>query len=150
MLEIRSTPLPGGGVVRTYTDVTERKAAEERVTAAHAQAEAARAAAERANQAKTEFLANISHEIRTPMNGIIGMNELLLRSPNSPIPSATARLTVRDSATALLRVIDDVLDISKLEAGKVDLDPIDFDLGETIAATVALLAPRAKEKGHRR
>ncbi|MGA3400998.1 MAG: ATP-binding protein [Acetobacteraceae bacterium] len=146
VLEIRSTPLPGGGVVRTYTDVTERKAAEERVTAAHAQAEAARAAAEQANQAKTEFLANISHEIRTPMNGIIGMNELLLRSTLTDVQRDCA-LTVRDSAAALLRVIDDVLDISKLEAGRMELDPVDFDLGETVAATVALLVPRAREKG---
>jgi signal transduction histidine kinase/DNA-binding response OmpR family regulator len=146
VLEIRSTPLPGGGVVRTYTDMTQRKAAEERVTAAHAQAEAARAAAEQANRAKTEFLANISHEIRTPMNGIIGMNELLLRSVLSSSQRDCA-LTVRDSAAALLRVIDDVLDISKLEAGRMELDPIDFDLGATIAASVALLAPRAAEKG---
>jgi signal transduction histidine kinase/DNA-binding response OmpR family regulator len=146
VLEVRSTPLPGGGVVRTYNDVTERKAAEERVAAAHAQAEAARAAAEQANQAKTEFLANISHEIRTPMNGIIGMNELLLRSTLTSSQRDCA-LTVRDSAAALLRVIDDVLDISKLEAGKMDLDPVDFDLGETIEAIVALLAPRAGEKG---
>ncbi len=145
-LEIRSTPLPGGGVVRTYTDVTERKAAEERANAAHAQAEAARAAAEQANRAKTEFLANISHEIRTPMNGIIGMNELLLRSELTDTQRDCA-LTVRDSAAALLRVIDDVLDISKLEAGKMELDPVDFDLGETIDATVALLTPRAAEKG---
>ncbi|HVC61705.1 MAG TPA: PAS-domain containing protein [Acetobacteraceae bacterium] len=146
MLEVRSTPLPGGGVVRTYTDVTERKAAEERVTAAHAQAEAARAAAERANRAKTEFLANISHEIRTPMNGIIGMNELLLQGVLTSAQRDCA-LTVRDSAAALLRVIDDVLDIAKLEAGKMELDPIDFGLAETIEATVALLAPRAAEKG---
>jgi signal transduction histidine kinase/DNA-binding NarL/FixJ family response regulator len=146
VLEIRSMPLPGGGVVRTYSDVTERKAAEEQVTAASAQAEAARAAAEQANRAKTEFLANISHEIRTPMNGIIGMNELLLRSTMTDKQRDCA-LTVRDSAAALLRVIDDVLDISKLEAGRMELDPVDFDLGETIAATVALLAPRAEEKG---
>ncbi len=146
VLEIRSMPLPGGGVVRTYSDVTERKAAEEQVTAAGAQAEAARAAAEQANRAKTEFLANISHEIRTPMNGIIGMNELLLRSTMTDKQRDCA-LTVRDSAAALLRVIDDVLDISKLEAGRMELDPVDFDLGETIAATVALLAPRAEEKG---
>jgi len=146
VLEIRSTPLPGGGVVRTYTDVTERKASEERVAAAHAQAEAARSAAEQANRAKTEFLANISHEIRTPMNGIIGMNELLLRSELTSTQRDCA-LTVRDSAGALLRVIDDVLDIAKLEACKMELDPIDFDLGETIDATVALLTPRAKEKG---
>ncbi len=146
VLEIRSTPLPGGGVVRTYTDVTERKAAEERVTAAHAQTEAARAAAVQANQAKTEFLANISHEIRTPMNGIIGMNELLLRGTLAG-PQRDCALTVRDSAAALLRVIDDVLDISKLEAGRMELDPVDFDLGETIEATAALLAPCAAEKG---
>ncbi len=146
VLEIRSAPLPGGGVVRTYTDVTERKAAEERVTAAHAQAEAARAAAEQANQAKTEFLANISHEIRTPMNGNIAMNELLLRGPLTD-PQRDRALTVRDSAAALLHVIDDVLDISKLEAGKMELDPVDFDLRETIESAVALLAPRAREKG---
>jgi signal transduction histidine kinase/DNA-binding NarL/FixJ family response regulator len=146
VLEIHSMPLPGGGVVRTYSDVTERKAAEDRVAAAHAQAEAARAAAEQANRTKTEFLANISHEIRTPMNGIIGMNELLLRSTLTDTQRDCA-LTVRDSAAALLRVIDDVLDISKLEAGKMELDPVDFDLGETIEAVVALLAPRAAEKG---
>jgi signal transduction histidine kinase/CheY-like chemotaxis protein len=146
VLEISSTPLPGGGVVRTYTDITERKAAEERASAAQAQAEAARAAAEQANQAKTEFLANISHEIRTPMNGITGMTELLLRSTLTDTQRGWA-LTVRDSAAALLRVIDDVLDISKLEAGKMELDPIDFDLGETIEATVALLAPRAAAQG---
>jgi len=146
VLEIRSAPLPGGGVVRTYTDVTERKAAEERIAAAHAQAEAARAAAEQANQAKTEFLANISHEIRTPMNGIIGMNELLLRTELTDTQRDCAR-TVNESAAALLRVIDDVLDIAKLEAGKMELDPIDFDLGEAIDAAVALLHPRAIEKG---
>jgi len=133
-------------MVRTYTDVTERKQAEERVTAAHVQAEAARAAAEQANRAKTEFLANISHEIRTPMNGIIGMTELLLRSALTSSQRDSA-LTVRDSAAALLRVIDDVLDISKLEAGRMELDPVDFDLTETIEAPAALLAPRAVEKG---
>jgi signal transduction histidine kinase/ActR/RegA family two-component response regulator len=139
VIEVRSTPLPGGGVVRTYTDMTERKAAEQR-------AEAARALAERANQVKTEFLANMSHEIRTPMNGIIGMNELLLRSELTDSQREWA-LTVRDSAAALLRVINDVLDISKLEAGKVELDPVDFDLAEILAGSASLLAPNAKGKG---
>ncbi|HEY1935720.1 MAG TPA: PAS-domain containing protein [Acetobacteraceae bacterium] len=138
IVEIRSTPLPGGGVVRTYTDMTERKAAEER-------AEAARAQAERANQVKSDFLANMSHEIRTPMNGIIGMNDLLLRSELTDSQREWA-LTVRDSTTALLRVINDVLDISKLEAGKVELDPVDFDLGEILAGSASLLAPNAKAR----
>lgn len=80
VLEIRSAPLPNGGIVRVYADVTERKAAETRADTARAQAEAARSQAEQANRAKTEFLANMSHEIRTPMNGIIGLSEIMLRS----------------------------------------------------------------------
>jgi signal transduction histidine kinase/CheY-like chemotaxis protein len=146
VLEIRSVPMPDGGLVRTYTDITNRKLAEEGAAAARDQAEAARAAAEQANRAKTDFLANMSHEIRTPMNGIIGMNDLMLRSDLTATQREWAA-GIRDSARALLGVIDDILDISKLEAGKVDLEHTDFHLGDTIRAAAGLLRPVALAKG---
>jgi signal transduction histidine kinase/DNA-binding NarL/FixJ family response regulator len=146
VLEIRSVPMPDGGLVRTYTDITDRKQAEEFAAAARDQAETARATAEQANQAKTEFLANMSHEIRTPMNGIIGMNDLMLRSGLTETQREWAD-GIQESAMALLSVIDDILDISKLEAGKVELEHTDFHLADTIRTAVALLRPSAAEKG---
>jgi len=146
VLEVRSVPMPDGGIVRTYTDITDRKRAEEVAAAARDQAEAARIAAEKASQAKTEFLANMSHEIRTPMNGVIGMNDLLLRSDLTQAQREWA-VGVRESARALLSVIDDILDISKLEARKVELEPADFHLGDTIRAALSLMRPVGLDKG---
>jgi signal transduction histidine kinase/CheY-like chemotaxis protein/HPt (histidine-containing phosphotransfer) domain-containing protein len=146
VLEIRTVPMPDGGAVRTYTDITDRHRAETFASAARDQAEAARAAAEKASQAKTEFLANMSHEIRTPMNGVIGMNDLLLRSDLTPTQREWA-VGVQESARALLSVIDDILDISKLEAGKVELDTTDFHLGDTLRAAFGLMRPCEARRG---
>ena len=105
----------------------------------------AKEAAEAANRAKSEFLANMSHEIRTPMNGVIGMNALLLRGPLSAEQRQYAE-TVKTSAESLLAIINDILDVSKLEAGKVDLEAIDFDLTNLVEDVAELLAPKAAEK----
>ena len=106
----------------------------------------ARDEADAANTAKSEFLANMSHEIRTPMNGVIDMNALLLRSDLTTDQRKYAD-AVRVSADCLLSLINDILDISKLEAGKVELERIDFTLDSVVEDVVELLSPKAAEKG---
>jgi signal transduction histidine kinase/ActR/RegA family two-component response regulator len=102
--------------------------------------------AEKANQAKSTFLATVSHEIRTPMNGVLGMIDVLERTPLSA-EQRDALGTVRYSAASLLRIIDDILDFSKIEAGKLDLECIELSTIELIEGAAETLAPQAAAKG---
>jgi signal transduction histidine kinase/DNA-binding response OmpR family regulator len=132
-------PTPDGGRVSLSVDVTELKAQ----TAA---LEAARAAAEAANRAKSAFLANMSHEIRTPMNGVVGMAELLCET-NLTEEQRLFTETIKSSGEALLVIINDILDYSKIEAERLTLHPEPFDLERTVHEVVMLLQPKARAKG---
>lgn len=108
----------------------------------------ARAKAEEANRAKSTFLANMSHEMRTPLNGIVGVVDLLKVTPLDAQQSELIRL-LRHSVGVMRSLIDDVLDISKIEAGRLTIEELDFDLHATINGLVRLLRPHALAKGLR-
>ena len=130
VVRLRNQRAPDGDVVSVAVDVSDEQAREDALADAR---DEARAAA----RAKQDFLARMSHEIRTPMNGVLGMAEMLAEREDDPEGQSFAR-TIRDSAEALLAIVNDTLDVSKLEAGRVDLHLAAFDLEALLIDCVRL------------
>ncbi|MEN3386431.1 MAG: hypothetical protein V7608_6475 [Hyphomicrobiales bacterium] len=139
VLEIRSTMLPGGGFVRTYTDVTERK----RNEAALAKA---RDVAEAASRARSEFLAMMSHEIRTPMNAVLGFTSSLLETKLDEDQRRSAE-AIQEASDGLLNILNDILDLSKLDAGRLQFETLPFSPEAVLDNARSMIAMRASDKG---
>jgi PAS domain S-box-containing protein len=151
--ESRLLPLSWDHWIAVLRNITARKSGELKLTEyaqelerKNEELEAALATAREATQLRSRFLANMSHEIRTPMNGVLGMTDFLLATKLSPEQQEFAE-SIKRSADALLALINDILDLSKIEAGKLRLDRVPFQLGATIAEIASLFALEARTKG---
>jgi len=148
--EVQFIPDIQRGEVRGYfklaTDITTSKRAQADLQTLNLELVAARDVAEDAAQAKSAFLANMSHEIRTPMNVIIGLTHLMLRDQHEPV-TADRLAKVGDAAMHLLDIINDILDLSKIDAGKLVLAPVDFSVDALLARATALVTDGARRKG---
>jgi signal transduction histidine kinase/ActR/RegA family two-component response regulator/HAMP domain-containing protein len=151
-LSIRAQPLKGGGWVAIHQDITGRRAAErhnrhmvERLRATQDDLRRAVVAAEASNEAKSSFLANMSHEIRTPLNGILGMAQVLENEPLTVFQHEGVQ-TILESGKTLMAVLNDVLDLSKIEAGKLTIEKTDSNIRDGLGHLQKLFLPRAREK----
>ncbi len=141
-LLVSATPIAGAHkqrIICTYHDITPLKRAEEDL-------KKAKEAAEAANVAKSQFLANTSHELRTPMNAIMGMTDLALNEELSPTLRDYLQ-TAKQSADGLLELLNEILDLSRIEAGGFQLEAVPFDLQSTVGQVIKTLGVRANEKG---
>jgi signal transduction histidine kinase/CheY-like chemotaxis protein len=143
VLEVRRDPVPGGGFIAIYTDITERKKRE-------AEIRAAMDAAESASRVKSEFLANMSHELRTPLNAIIGYSEILIEdaADRGDTASAGDLEKIRAAGKHLLGLINDVLDLSKIEAGRMDIYLEQVHLSRLMHDVKTIVEPMVKKNGN--
>jgi PAS domain S-box-containing protein len=146
-LKVSDRRTEDGSTVCLRTDITELKQREEALRRAEESSRAARETAELANRAKTEFLANMSHELRTPLNAIIGFSEIIMGEMFGPIGVEQYKEYMKDiheSGSHLYNLINDILDVSKAEAGKLELSESEIDIADAVTRCVRLVGERAE------